>query len=444
MTIPMTIFRTTLVAALCGISCLEAADIPIAAPHVLMIIADDLGWGDVGFHQGTVPTPHLDKLAKESTELQNFHTYPVCSATRAAMLTGQMPRRFGIADVVGPQQNLPDNISTLPGTLRTAGYQTSLIGKWHLGKSGTPQNHGFDHFYGFLGPQIDYFTHTNQRGELDWQRDGKPLNEDGYSTYLFADEAIRQIKQRGSNHRFFITVAFNAVHIPNAAPAELMAKYQSLPDQEATRAAMIEALDTSIGRILGALDETGLRDQTLVVFFSDNGSGGRAGGSNAPLRGGKGTMFEGGIRTPCLLRWPNHLKPAAESQQLISVHDLFPTLAAAAGVKPPTTAKLDGKNLWDSIRTGNTQDRGTMIIAGSDLALFDSGWKLIETADGTRSLFRLADDPREATNLLAKNPAVAQRLAARLEEAKNGLPAAPPPFRPGRGNPAGRAGSPSP
>ena len=416
-----------------------------AAPNILVILADDLGWGDVSFHQGHIPTPQLDRLAKDGVELQRFYAYPVCSPTCAALLTGQMPRRFGIADVVGPGQNLPERIVTLPEALHAAGYQTSLIGKWHLGKSGPPQKHGFDHFYGFLGPQIDYFKHTDQRGELDWQRDGQTLNEVGYSTYLFADEAIRQLKQRDAKHPFFMEVAFNAVHIPHGAPAELVAKYKNLRAAEATYAAVIEAMDTSVGRILAALDEAGLRDNTIVLFFSDNGAGGRGGGSNAPLRGGKSTVFEGGIRMPCLLRWPGQIKGGSVSQQPMAVHDLFPTLAAAAGVTVKDLSKLDGKNLWASLHAGRVQDRGSFVIAAIDFAMFDGDWKLIETSDGKRSLFQVATDPGETTDLLSRHSDIAQRLTVKLAELKQELPAVHARPKPGAGGqgrprPPGRSG----
>ena len=406
-----------------------------AAPNLLVIVADDLGWGDVGFHQGHIPTPQLDRLAKDGVELQRFYAYPVCSPTRAALLTGQMPRRFGIGDVVGPGQNLPERIATLPEALRSAGYRTSLIGKWHLGRSGTPQKHGFDHFYGFLGPQIDYFKHTDQRGELDWQRDGQTLNEEGYSTYLLASEAIRQLQQRDVKHPFFMEVAFNAVHIPHGAPAELVAKYKNLRPAEATYAAVTEAMDTSIGRILAALDESGLRENTIVLFFSDNGAGGRGGGSNAPLRGGKSTVFEGGIRMPCLLRWPGQFKGGTVSRQPLAVHDLFPTLAAAAGVTVKESSRLDGKNLWDALQAGRVRDRGMFVIAAADFAVFDGDWKLIETSDGKRSLFQVATDPGETTDLLTRHSDIAQRLAAMLAGLKPELPAVSARPKPGAGGP---------
>ena len=342
--------------AVTAVAAEQPAGIPSrTAPNILAVVVDDLGWGDMSLHHGGPRTPQLDRLASEGLELQRFYVYPVCSPTRVSFLTGQMPRRFGVADVMGPRQNLPDGLATLPGTLRAAGYQTSLIGKWHCGRSSTPQKNGFDHFYGFLGPQIDYFKHTGQRGDLDWQRDGRDVTEEGYSTFLMADEAIRQLEKRDTTRPFFIEVAFNAPHFVLAAPEEYLAKYKNKSGQQATYYAVVDALDFSIGRLLAALDKQGLRDNTLVVFFSDNGADRREGGSNGPFRAGKGSVFEGGIHTPALLRWPGHLKAGTATQLPVAVQDLFPTLAAAAGAPVKDAAKLDGKNLWEQLRAGRVE-----------------------------------------------------------------------------------------
>jgi arylsulfatase A-like enzyme len=316
----------------------------------------------------------------------------------------------------------------LPRTLQTAGYQTFCVGKWHVGTQSPPQKSGFDHFYGFFSPQIDYFKHTNQRGDLDWQRDGRDVTEEGYSTFLFADEAIRQIEKRDTTRPFFLQVAFNAPHFPLSAPPEYLAKHKT------TYAAVVAALDLSIGRILAALDKQGLRDNTLVVFFSDNGAERRGeGGSNGPFRAGKGSVFEGGIHTPCLMRWPGHLKAGSVTHQPVAVQDLFPTLVAAAGVPLKEAAKLDGQNLWEPLRTGRVQERGPFVIAGTDLAVIDGDWKLIETSDGQRSLYQLAKDPGETTDLYAKSPDITRRLDAKLAEVKKDLPAVTIRLRPGAG-----------
>ncbi|HBJ82806.1 MAG TPA: arylsulfatase, partial [Verrucomicrobiales bacterium] len=303
-------------------------------PNVLVIIADDLGWNDVGFHSKSATTPHLDRFAKEGIELQRFYTYAVCSPARAGLLTGQMPRRFGITHVVGPQQpGLPRDVATLPETFRAAGYRTSLIGKWHLGKARGPSDSGFDHFYGFMGAEIDYFKHTAIRSEqTDWQRNGKTVVEEGYSTDLLADEAVRLLQEQAKGRPFYMQVAFNAPHIPLAAPESFVEKHKN---GGGLYAAVIDAMDSAIGRILAELDRQKLRDNTLVVFFSDNGADLRLSRST-PLSRGKDTIYEGGIHTPCVIRWPGRVAAGATSKQPVSVQDLFPTLAGAAGLKLPT------------------------------------------------------------------------------------------------------------
>jgi arylsulfatase A-like enzyme len=203
-------------------------------------------------------------------------------------------------------------------------------------------------------------------------------------------------------------------------------------------------LDAAIGRLLAALDQQGLRDNTLVVFFSDNGASGREGGSNRPFRAGKATVFEGGIRTLCLLRWPGHIKADTVSQQPLAAQDLFPTLAAAVGITVKNAAKLDGKNLWEPLRSGQVQDRGSFVIAGTDFALFDGDWKLIETSDGKRSLYQLAKDPSETTNQLIQEADIAQRLGTKLDEVKRDLPTVSVRSRPGPGGPGAGQGRPPP
>ena len=416
----MMLLRHGIICALIAIASGSQAQNRETTPNVLVIIADDLGWNDVGFHSRAAPTPNLNRLAKEGLELQRFYTYPVCSPARAAFLTGQMPRRFGLAGVIGPQQEgLPAGVATLPAAFRAAGYQTSLIGKWHLGDFHPPMQIGFDHFYGFMGPEIDYFQHTGKRGgRTDWQRDGRVVEEPGYSTYLFADEAIRQIKQRDARRPFFIDVAFNAPHFPLAAPDELVAKHRN---GGGLYAAVLEALDIAIGRILTTLDEQKLRDNTIVLFFSDNGAPVRT-SRNTPLSYGKESVFEGGIRTPCVIRWPGQISAGTTTQHPVSGQDWFPTLAAAAGVSLPPKTRLDGSNQWPALCSGKDTARVPFLIAASDIALIDGDWKLIERSTGNLSLFNLRTDISETNDLYAQEAEVARRLTAQLDDLKKDLP----------------------
>ncbi len=241
------------------------------------------------------------------------------------------------------------------------------------------------------------------------------------------------IEERDTQRPFYLQVSFNAPHFPLAAPPEYLAKYRHLRSSAAVRAAIIDALDNAVGRILETLDERGLRRNTLVVFLSDNGADQT--GRNAPFRSGKGSVYEGGIHVPCLLRWPRELEAGSVSQQPISAQDLYPTLAAAAGVMVSDDLKLDGKNLWPAIREGVIQDRGPFLISAANSALFDGDWKLIESADGRTSLFQIANDPGETTDVIVEQAAVAQRLQATLSRFKQDFPALLTRPRPGR--PAG-------
>ena len=408
---------TALLACVLQTSAMAQAPDATAAPNILVIVVDDLGWAGVGFHAPAMPTPNLDRLAKEGTELDRFYAYPVCSPTRAALLTGQMPRRFGIVNPLnGQDRGVPAGEVTLPSVLHDAGYTTALVGKWHLGTASSPQKAGFDHFYGFLSSGTDYFKHTAKNGRLDWQRDGKSVEEEGYSTYLLADEAVRQIKARDAKKPFYIQLCFNAPHDPLAAPAELVEK-------RGLYKAVVEAMDIGIGRVLDAVDAEKLRENTLVVFLSDNGAGGAEGGSNAPMRGGKGSVYEGGIHVPAVVRWTGKIAAGAHLAQPMSVQDLLPTLAEVAGAKIPEAIKLDGASQWAAISLGKVVEREPFVIASFDNAVYDGAWKLIMFEGATRALFNLAIDPSERNDVAKDNPEIVARLSAKAEAVTKDLPA---------------------
>jgi len=388
-------------------------------PNVLVIIADDLGWNDIGTRNAKIITPNLVKLAKDGVELQRFYGYPVCSPARAGLLTGVLPRRLGLVNIIMPgQAGITKATPTLPAKLKTAGYTTSLIGKWHLGNQNPASAVGFDHFYGFMGGEVDYLKHTDMRGKPDWQRDGKQIEESGYTTYLFADEASKQIRNRDKAKPFYLQVAFNAPHVELAAPEDLVAKHKS----DGLYGAVVEGLDIGIGRILATLDEQGLRDNTLVVFVSDNGAPRRT-GSNAPLRGYKGSVDEGGIRTPAIVRWPKHIPAGVKLEQPIAIIDLFPSIAAALNLPLTSDLKIDGLNQWPAIAGGKTLPRPPFLVASSDIALFDGDWKLVETNAGQRTLYNLKSDTSEAKDLLSAQPEQAAKLGAQLDILKKELPA---------------------
>jgi arylsulfatase A-like enzyme len=395
------------------------AEAQLGKPNVVVIVADDLGWNDIGTRNPKIVTPNLVKLAKDGVELQRFYGYPVCSPARAGLLTGVLPRRLGLVNVVMPgQAGITQATPTLPAKLKSAGYATSLIGKWHLGNQNPPAAVGFDHFYGFLSAELDYFKHTDKRGKPDWQRDGKQIEESGYTTYLFADEASKQIRNRDKTKPFFIEVAFNAPHIDLAAPEDLIAKHKS----DGLYGAVVEGLDLGIGRILTTLDEQGLREDTLVIFVSDNGAP-RPTGSNAPLRGYKASVDEGGIRTPAIVRWPKHVPAGVKLEQPIAIIDLFPTIAAATNLPLTAELKIDGINQWPALAGGKPLPRPAFLVASMDIALFDGDWKLVETNAGQRTLYNLKTDISESKDLLSAQPELAAKLGAQLDTLKKDLPA---------------------
>jgi arylsulfatase A-like enzyme len=390
-----------------------------AKPNIIIIIADDLGWNDIGTRNPKIITPNLVKLAKDGVELQRFYGYPVCSPARAGLLTGVLPRRLGLVNIIMPgQAGITKATPTLPAKLKSAGYATSLIGKWHLGSQNPASAVGFEHFYGFMGGEVDYLKHTDMRGKPDWQRDGKQIEESGYTTYLFADEASKQIRNRDKAKPFFLQVAFNAPHVELAAPEDLVAKHKS----DGLYGAVVEGLDIGIGRILATLDEQGLRDNTLVIFISDNGAS-RRNGSNAPLRGYKSSVDEGGIRTPAIVRWPKRVPAGVKLDQPIAIIDLFPTVVAAANLTLAAEFKLDGVNQWPAISDGKTLPRPAFLVASADIALFDGDWKLVETNAGQRTLYNLKADITEAKDALAAQPELAAKLGAQLDALKKDLPA---------------------
>jgi arylsulfatase A-like enzyme len=405
----------------CGLICPSAWAQKATGPtNVLVLMADDLGWNGVSYHNPKMTTPALAKLAKEGVQLERFYGYPVCSPARSALLSGMMPRRFGVTHVVGPgQQGIPKGTPTLASSLQKAGYSTSLVGKWHLGTNPGPLGYGFERFYGFTGAEVDYFKHTNQRGQSDWWRDNKQVEEEGYTTTLLADEAVQQLKKRDPKKPFYLQVAFNAPHATLAAPKELTDKHKDTGLYNA----VVDGLDQGIGRILTTLDELGLRENTLVIFFSDNGASRRM-SPNTPLKNGKDTVNEGGIRTPAIVRWPGKAAVGAVSQQPIAVNDLFPTIFAALDLPLPNELKLDGSNQWPALSTGKMLPRPAFLIASQDIAFIDGDWKIIETADGQRSLYNLAKDIGEANDLATEQPGTLKSLGAKLDELKKGLPVA--------------------
>ncbi|MBW2316759.1 MAG: sulfatase-like hydrolase/transferase, partial [Deltaproteobacteria bacterium] len=443
-----TLFVIALALALPGLASAKPS-----RPNVVIFLADDLGWADVGFRDSPIDTPTLDRLAAEGMQLDRFYSTPICSPTRAALMTGRDPIRLGIVyAVILPWSNagIHPTERLMPEAFRDAGYQTAMVGKWHLGHAQQtyhPNERGFEHFYGHLHTEVGYFPPFGNQGGKDFQQNGKSIEADGYETFLLADEASRWIRERDEEKPFFLYVPFIAPHTPLDAPQELKDKYADLDDDRAparsgmtdrTRriakllgresarpmfAAVVEAMDQAIGRVLATLDSEGLAEDTIVLFFSDNGGAAYAmgGADNAPLRGGKGETFEGGIRVVSLMRWTGTIDGGEKMDSIMSVMDVFPTLADAAGVETGPTRKLDGRSLWPAIAEGKRIPRDDYLFFASEtpirgsimLTAFDDEWKLVQdvqqgqlSAEVTNHLFRIADDPNEYNNLAAAHPDV--------------------------------------
>ncbi|HEX6961534.1 MAG TPA: sulfatase-like hydrolase/transferase [Lacipirellula sp.] len=410
-------------------------------PNILLIVADDLGWSDVGWHGGFAKTPHMDELAATGVELDRHYVQPVCTPTRTALLTGRYPGRFG-PHALAPSNRraLPPGTVTLASALKSLGYRTLLSGKWHLGSRPEwgPNEYGFDHSYGTLTGAADPWTHKYRRGphEDTWHRDGKLFDEEGNATELIAAEAVRRIEEAGGDP-WFVYVPFHAVHTPVDAPEKYKRLYEGVtfhadPSKQDSRlrmAAMISQLDAKVGELIAALERTGQRENTLVIFTSDNGGieslknayVGDVGDSplnseNNPLRGEKNTLYEGGVRVCAFANWPGVLKPGKFTTPMHAV-DWLPTIAGLIGYKPEQDLQWDGVDQWSALsgkpRSGVER---SIYIAMRDggCALIQGDWKLIQRPRADAELYNLADDPYEKTNLVAQYPAKVQQLQRQL------------------------------
>ena len=436
----------------CLIFSLLAASSPVVAgpPNVVILLADDLGWNAIGYHNGEFRTPHLDSIAASGLQLERFYVAPMCSPTRAGLMTGRYPIRFGMARAVIPPQRdfgLPLSETTLAEKMGQLGYANrGIFGKWHLGHRRAkwhPMAQGFTHFQGHYNGAIDYFELTRE-GTRDWHVGYEPSRESGYATDLIADAAARWIREKSADDApYFCYVPFNAPHSPFQAPEEAIKKYGKLSGKEKTRdknreiyKAMIGRMDEGVGRILQAIDESGEADNTMVWFFSDNGGVGGLAGLNKPLRGAKLTVYEGGVRVPACVRWPAKIKPGSKSDAICGYVDLFPTLVALAGGATGAQAQvaLDGIDLSSVLLGKETQlpDRpwfsyhGQGGEAAEHLAVMTRGWKLkvngprltaiSQLADGSRQveLYHLSADPFETRDLKAEYPELVRNFGEQL------------------------------
>jgi len=414
-----------------------------AQPNILLIVADDLGYNDVGF-QGSkeIPTPNLDKLAAQSLVCTNgYVSHPFCSPTRAGIMTGRYQQRFGHENNPAwlPQDTvagLPVTETTYPQLMQKAGYTTGAVGKWHLGAHPQfhPNKRGFDEYFGALGGGHMYFP--GDKGGVEYtiplNRNGKDEAQTKYLTEQFGDEAASFIgRHAGEDKPWMLYLAFNAPHTPLQAPQKWLDKFSQISDKSRqTYAAMVSAMDEAIGEVLAKVDATNQRDNTLIYFVSDNGGpnlqakSGSNFTSNAPLRGSKGMVYEGGMRVPFLVSWPAKIKPGTYEQPVIAL-DFLPTSLAAADSADLTPKNLDGVNLLPFLSGEKTSAPHDTLFwrtggPGGNNAVRRGNMKLVRLGKAEPELYDLSTDIGESKNLAAEKPAVVQELVAAIADWEKG------------------------
>lgn len=446
--------------ALCCALC-QANDAPAKLPNIVLILADDLGYHDLGCMGSTgIKTPHLDQLARHGVRCTSFYmTWPACTPSRGSLLTGRYPQRNGLYDMirndlvnyghrfteeeyaVSPEMTLGLDVREvlISDVLKKAGYATGVVGKWDSGRARRflPLQRGFDFYYGFANTGIDYWTHERY-GVPSMYRGNQRIQEEGYATHLFQREALAFI-DRFKDRPFFLYLPFNAPHgasnlekDSHQVPAEYLTRYPD-EDPKSNRTkyrAMVSCLDDAVGSILDRLKSLGLDNNTLVIFLSDNG--GTRTGSNGPLRGHKSQMFEGGIRVPFIASWPGHLPAGAISDEFLTSLEIFPTLTGVSGSKLPTNVTLDGFDMLPVLQAKQKSRREEMFWQRrSDKAARVGQYKWVATANGSGGLFDLSSDLGEERDLRAERPEVLKQLQDRWSNWRREMDAAEPrgPFR---------------
>lgn len=407
-------------------------------PNIVYFLIDDMGYADAGFNGVTdIKTPHFDRLAREGTILHCLYGQPVCSPTRAALMTGRYPVRTGVYNVVeyaAFPQPLPLSERTLAQTLRAAGYTTAITGKWHLGDDSPaylPTQRGFDHQYGFMTGSIHSFTHIGagrrNAERVDWYRNDERAEDTGYSTHLIAQEACRVIREQPADKPLFLYVAPNAVHTPWLSPEGYQKPYAALPDRRRQLAAMTAAIDEAFGQIMAALHDKGLDQNTLVIFSSDNGGTSWDNVSNnGSLRGGKSDIYEGGIRLGSFVWWPGKIPAGQRVTEPVHVVDWLPTLAKLAGAPVDQKQLLDGRDIWPVLTQGAKTPHEEILLMGSrpgQSAIRVGDWKLLvnpmefkrPVKSSPMELYDLSHDPGEKHNLAAEQPERVKAMQARLQ-----------------------------
>ncbi len=424
-------------------------------PNVIIIYADDLGWGDLGcFGADDLRTPHLDTLAAAGVRLPQWYSNsPVCSPSRASLLTGKYPAHAGVEAILGGTRHTPGlpPQPTLASMLLDRGYRTGIFGKWHLGADPAygPTGYGFEQHFGFLAGCVDYYSHIYYWGEHNplhdlWEDDDEVWLNGQYLTTVIAERAVSFVEEN-SEHPFFCYVAFNAPHYPMHAPEEYVQRFAHLPEDRRIMAAMIAAMDDGVGLLHATLDRLGLRDNTIVFMSSDNGpsvedrnwlngeevsyTGGSAGG----LRGHKGSLFEGGIRVPAMISWPAVLPAGVDLPTAGAMMDVVPTVLEAVDGAVAVDGEIDGQTLLAALSAapdapaasaGDVEERWLFWEYDGQLAARCGTWKLVLGGEEsmrsgivvTEGLYDLASDPQEQVNLAAKYPQRVTEMRRRVDD----------------------------
>ncbi len=418
---------------------LASSSLAASKPNILLIVADDLGYGDLSSYGATdLKSPHLDSLMAEGIRFTEFYANcPVCSPTRASLLTGCYPDLVGVPGVVRtkPEDNwgfLSRSAIMLPQVLKKSGYTTAAIGKWHLGLDDPehPNARGFEHFHGFLGDMMDDYYHHRRHNQNYMRLNGETITPEGHATDLFTEWTTDYLTAHSAKENpepFFLYLAYNAPHTPIQPPADWLAKVKDrepgITDKRAKLVALIEHMDDGIGRVIATLKKNGQWDNTLTLFVSDNGGQVNVGANCGNLRGEKQDMYEGGIKVPACAVWPGVIKPGTSAFQALTM-DLFPTALAAAGLSSPST--IDGASILPLLTSGDqpafkrdlfwVRREGNLRFMGeSSWAMRRGPWKLVKnTPMQPWELFNLEKDPLETTDLATKNRPKFNELATAM------------------------------
>ena len=430
--------------ALCGFGARAAAEAgrgKAKRPNIIFILADDLGWADVGYHGSEIETPNIDRLAERSVRFGRHYVMPTCTPTRVGLMSGRYPSRYG---VVSPDYGklFDDDTVTLAAALGRCGYFTSISGKWHMGSPPecTPRKYGFDSSYGYFDGQIDPYTHRYKNGRRSWHRNDEFLDEEGHATDLITDEAVRVIDEEREGP-FFLYVAYSVPHFPLDEPERWTKRYEGRIENESRRwyAASVTHMDHGIGRIVEAVERQGAAEETLIVFASDNGGQkswhnssqykGRYAdkphdvlGDNRPLRGWKGEVYEGGIRVPALASWPGVLE-AGQVDTPLHIVDWMPTLCGLAGYADGAAREWDGRDMWPAIAgAGDVSGSRTLYWKTPGAwAVRRGDWKLIARKNSERlELYDVTHDPYEQRDMATERPAKVAELRTVLAEMMEG------------------------